>query len=580
MWALALLMLGAGVFITPTDWAGWFQHPNRPPDFESTRQGAVLLRVMLLISATALALAPLLLRRAAKHVARDATEMDDRDPISARVMVLVGLGLFIVGLLLAGSRWTESLWYDEIAPWMEYGRFGAGVVVGNYFDPSNHVLMTLLSQWTLELAPLLGGIEPAMRLPALLAYLATIPVMMALGAAAAGTRGGIIAGALTTCCPIIVLEGVEARGYAIMILAAAAMTWLWLKAERAAPNRSGWRWQVYAVVAALGIWAHVMTAFVPIGHALVMVFSIRRVPRDERAARLIGPMVGLGLGAVLTLTVYAPILPDFLELLRSGVLSAGEAFGETTPRLWGTEGVHGLLSLGGSWMWWAALPGLLLAGVGSAMSCRAAHRQRAGRALALALAGLPLMVLVVVLTGAWVYARFILFVMPGVLLALTLGVIAIMDGFAGNEERTATARLRPILAGVIAMGILGTLFMTELFTRPPRQPLREAVEQARANQPRGAGVLVIGLHHGVIRIYFPTPSEDPGWWFTTHAETGDSAGLEAMLTRHAPRTIIIQYPHLLTEPRREHLRGQGFTLVTVLPGWVDWGRGEVQIWRR
>ncbi|MHC4989879.1 MAG: hypothetical protein ACYTGC_02770, partial [Planctomycetota bacterium] len=101
--------------------------------------GARWWRGLLLVSAAALLLAPWLPADCpALHPAEGTpAEAPER---SGPLPLLV---ILAAALLLRTSRLGESLWYDEIAAWLQFGTGGPGFIVGNYFDPANHVAQTL-----------------------------------------------------------------------------------------------------------------------------------------------------------------------------------------------------------------------------------------------------------------------------------------------------------------------------------------------------------------------------------------------------------------------------------------------------
>lgn len=154
------------------------------------------------------------------------------------------------------------------------------------------------------------------------------------------------------------------------------------------------------------------------------------------------------------------------------------------------------------------------------------------------------------------YARFALFVIPGVILAMTIALDSLWK--------------RSRVIGVAALAILALASAADLLTRPPKQPLRDAVEFAMEEAAFPQEILAVGLNVGAIRIYAPD------LLFTTHA-TGDLAQLS---DEQAIRQVIVYYPHLLTREQEQALRDAGFALARTFAGWADWGRGDVQVWRR
>ncbi len=353
-WLTAPLLLAAfcavlAVAINTEQWADWFAHPARTPLPDVTRQGAALWRIMLVVAAIAMILIPLALTRLEPR-----TSPHRRPPRAAGSIDLwIVTGLIVLGLLVRATRLGESLWYDEIAAWLSFGIHGPGPIIGNLYEPANHVAHTLLSWCAVELFEPVLPSEIALRLPALLFSLGAIVGIYGLARRTLTRRATIIAGLLMAVLPVAVLEGVEARGYSMMICFSAWATWL-LVATRT--NDRAWLWCAYAGVCALGVWTHFVTAFVPIGHALWLLWRAMR--HKERAWAVRGALA-LIFAAVLTLTLYAPAIPDLLNARGIYVASSGDE-----PGLLGPEGWHALLQLGGSWYAWVAWPGLIALLVG------------------------------------------------------------------------------------------------------------------------------------------------------------------------------------------------------------------------
>lgn len=537
-----------GLALIPgSSWVEFFAHPSRTPVPDVTRQGANLWRVMLVASAVMTPLAFLALRRLSE--ARSCIPALESRPAARRERWVLP-GLIALGFALRAARLGEGLWYDEVAMWGTYVQHGPGVVVGNYFDPSNHVAYGVLLWASLAVFGDSLPLEWAFRLPALLFSLATIPAMWALVREVARPRAAILAAGLAAVLPVIVLEGVEARGYGMMIFFSAASTWALLRAARV--GVSGW-WLFYALLAAMGVWTHVVTAFVPLGHAAWLV--MRRLGGSSWCETFQGG-AAIALAGLWAITLHAPLLPDFLRLMTEQSAFARSA--EDQPSLFGPEGLHALLQLGGAWAWWAALPGLILLGLGMI----AAAGDRSARSLAAAAGlGLPLMILVVLVSGSWVYARFMLFAMPSAMVLIALGL-----DFLARRGASAFG-----LGVAIVLGVS----IADLATRPPKQPMREAVSHVAARHRPGDRVLAIDLFHEPIRVYLLNLLTDAPTQVTAHGRDD----FNIMLRSTSPDWVIVTYPHLLTPERTELLRSLGYGMDLSLPGWADWGRGEVRVYR-
>lgn len=548
---IALLVAGAcavAAGLVSTDrWATFFAHPQ--VDQAITLKGAQLWRGMLAFGAVAIVVAMLAIRALATGVEPELTTRSG----SSRWSLYAMTGLIVLGLLVRCTRLTESLWYDEIASWHTYngGTSGFGAVMGAFLDPINHTFHTLLNRFSVQWLAGDVVIEVAFRLPAMLFSLTTIPVMFGLGRAAVSERVGWIAALLAAIAPVCVLEGVEARGYAQMIFFSAAATWTLIEAMR---RGSPWLWLLYAVCCALGVWSHFVTAWIAIGHGAWLMWRFARVRQDR--SRCGQGMIALALGGVLAITLYAPLIPGLLAW-RSNFAAASP----DQPRIIGPEGLHALMQLGGAWTWKAAIVGLLAFGGGLIAAMRQgsddARRVQPHAVLSLSLVGIGLMLAVVAVSGTWLYARFMLFVMPGAMLAMAMGVDA--------------AWRKRIELGIAAMASIVVAGFVEVISLPPKQPLREAVEFVKQRMREGDRVLAVGVAHDVLRIYDYDMELNIANSFMLGRD------LEAKLETVQPRWVFVEYPLRVPADRYQVLAAHGYREVARLDGWADWGHGDVLI---
>jgi len=466
----------------------------------------------------------------------------DRPPRPAVPLAALS-GLLTAAVVLRAPRFTESLWYDEIAAWATHGTLGPGGIVGSFTEPSNHILHTLLSWCSVRLLEPAIGFELALRLPALVFSVLAVWATWSLATECLSRRGAVIAGALMAGLPVAILEGVEARGYSMMIFFSAVASRLLLVNLR---DERAWRWVLYAVACALGTWAHFVTAFVPIGHAAWLAW---RALREGSWRLTVRGWAAAGLAAAVTIALYAPALADLLAHRTMYTASRGDE-----PEILGIEGWHTLLQLGGSWAWWAAAPGLVLAGIGLAS---ARGNPRLADAAWATLLGLPVFIAVVAIAGSWTYARFSLFSLPGAVLVMAAGIDALWT--------------RHRLLGIGAAALLVISSASDLLTRPPKQPLRDAADDVREHMLPGDTILVVGIAHHVMDLYLA--DLEPAW------SPMHGIDLPAQLERR-PTWIIILYPRRVSPEHRALLAGLGYSLWRRFDGWVDWGAGDVEVWHR
>jgi hypothetical protein len=531
--AVSVAALAAVVLVATPTWVSWFTVPGLDPAprlATAIHDGAVLWRIMLVVSAVMLVGTPLLLTRMCPPAA--IPPVDAGGPDARERWIL--MGLIVAGLLVRAPRLVESLWYDEIAAWISYGRHGPGVIIGSYFDPSNHIGHTLLTWLSVELVPSAGA-EMSLRLPALLASLVSIVAVHGLVRRAGGPAAAIVAATLMAVLPVPVLEGVEARGYSMMICLAAVSSWSLLAAL---DRGTAWRWVVYAVLCAAGAWAHPLTVFVPVGHGIWLVWR-----------RSIPGLLSLVLAAVITVTLYAPVVPQVLAIRDTFTVS-----GDHQPTLLGPEGLHTLLQLGGAWYAWAALPGLVLLAIGFGAGIR---KTRLRETIAVSWLGLPVYLVVVIATQQWMYARFALFAIPGAMLLMATGLVAL------HQWRRPAA----LVAGAAVLAVS----IADLVVRPPKQPLRDAADFVAATG-EGQRVVVVGLHHQVFEVYAQ------GMNVTYSLQHGRD--LEERLRADTPFWVVLYYPESVADETLTLLEVLGFEQIAQFDGWVDWSNGDVLVYRR
>jgi hypothetical protein len=453
----------------------------------------------------------------------------------------------VMALLVRIPFLADSLWYDEIAAFVGYGLDGPWGAVTRYFSTANHVLASALEAVS---AAVLGVDEVSLRLPSLLAGTGTVLATAALAREAGGARLAAVAAGLVALMPTAVLPATEARGYALVTLFAALSSACLLRAMRGA--RFGWA--AYAAATALGTWSHLVFACLPAGHAAWLAWRAAAAARAGDGPGRGRALAGLGAvaaAAALAAVLYAPIASQV-----AGLRDDFRALDGNEPRLLGPEGLWMLLSLGGSWTWWASLAAAPLALAGAAAACGDA---RLRTALAVSLGGAAVALLFPTVLGSWMYARFLAFTVPGVAVLLAAGACAL------GARRAA--------AGWAAAALACAAWCGSLVAIGPRQQLREAVGIVARSRGPGDRCFAVGLPDDVHRWYADALGvEMPG--------SGPyGAGMAMHLADPAMRWCVLLYPRALAA-RRAELESAGFEVRARLPGWIDQGDGEVLVLRR
>jgi len=189
-------------------------------------------------------------------------------------------------LLLA----RRSLWLDEVAS-VGFARLnGHDFLRVLWQREANMTAFYLLLRPVLHL----GDTEFWVRLPAVVAGVAAIPVMFALGETLFDRRLGLLAALLVSLNACHVAFSQEARGYSLAVLFTALSSLLFLKAVEA----PSWRtWLLYAVVSAIAVYSHFFAGFVLMAQALSLLALPRRM----------APWRSFLAAAVLTGVLIAPL---------------------------------------------------------------------------------------------------------------------------------------------------------------------------------------------------------------------------------------------------------------------------------
>ena len=551
-WLAGVGLLGLALIPTQA-WTNWFLHPLITLDGIPRQElitGVALLRIMLPISGLGWIAWTLNL-----HVPqRQADPTRENSGFTGR-WIVAGAMLLMAGTALRLPLLDDGLWYDEIASFWYYGQFGPGPIFGNMFTPANHTLQTLGS-WSSMVASG-GSLEPAViRLPALILGLATIWPMSMLARDTFQNRAFLLLSiALLLICPIAILESTEARGYAFMLFfgtSGSALLLRYLLTGRTALL------SFYAVVTTLGIWSHLVTVVVPMGHAVFLIGTIvltRKNVTVVRGRAWCG-LFALTLAGVTTITALAPVIPELLN--DSKTFSAHTS---DQPDLFGREGHSGLLGLGGAWSLFGGLTGLILLCTG----CVAMVRDRALRG-PLLITGLPLVVALMLVSGlgTWVYARFLVF-------GLTFTILGIAAGL-----HLLWFRSRLVAALATALLLIG--WGGDLITRYqiPRQPIREIMSAIPSD---GREIGFIGITDlGIVLSWYANdpnrvvelpPTDDA----KMAAELSPDVGwiVIAYPSRSIPETDLDMLKRELSTSGSDMSRTvvEGFVVRELKDGWID-----------
>lgn len=266
----------------------------------------------------------------------------------------------------------------------------------------------------------LGDDETTIRLPSLLLGTGGVPLTYFLGREVAGRMAGLLAAATMALSPLAIFFSTEARTYATVLFLVPLSTLALLRAVET--RRAAW-WSLYAVAAALALYAH-YTAVAPVAaQAAWALWHERASPRRALIAH-----VAIAL-------VYLPWLPQLLGQDRSGGTAQIEAIrplslesvGDAAGRLMVGHQLVGLGEIPGPFFAWLFGAAVVVLAAGVALSRGNANAERSlGRVGLLVLLALstPAAALVYSLVGNDIFtARNLLASLPALVVLLALLVV-------------------------------------------------------------------------------------------------------------------------------------------------------------
>lgn len=218
-----------------------------------------------------------------------------RAGLTLRTRLLLA-AIVVVGLLLRLASYRNALFGDELSTYFVVRGHGLQRMV--WIIRSEQEQTPPLYFVTAWLAAKLGGGVETLRLPSLLAGLAAIPVVHALGVRTVGRRAGLVAAALVALSPFLIFYSTEARSYSLLMTLGLVSTYALVRALES--GRVRW-WGLYAAASSAVMYTHYTGAFLLAGQAVWALASHRRAWR---------PLMIANAAAALA---FLPWLPGYRE---------------------------------------------------------------------------------------------------------------------------------------------------------------------------------------------------------------------------------------------------------------------------
>ena len=474
------------------------------------------------------------------------------------VNAMEGARTLLVAMVVAaaGLRLLElsgDLWLDEIYTLVEFVRLPLASLLTSYDNDNQHLLYSALARVSTQM---FGEGPAALRLPAVLFGLASLPALFRLGRLLFGASPALLATALLAFSYHHVWFSQNARGYTGLLFASLLATELFLRGVW----RGRWTtWIGYAATVALGMAVHLTMVFVAAAHGLAALFLAWRAGSDSPGR--LRPVAALALAGLFSFQAHALLLPQLVEFFtRPGAGTIQAEIVWKNPIWLVAEAVRGL----GFGLAFGSLGVVAAGALGGAGLWRAARRDPLSTALFVLpalLGGAALLIL-----GRNLWPRFFFNSFGFAALLAVSGAWA-----AGEwvERRGGTWSRRP--AGVAIAGLLVLLSATMLprVYDHPKQDFSGARDFVLAERAPGERIVAVGLAADAYGRYYA-----PAW---PRADSVDE--LRALQSRADATWVLYTLPtHLrATQPALADLLDSEFEAVRVFPGTL--GDGAVIVRR-
>src|SRR4051794_165471 len=242
-----------------------------------------------------------------------------RTPSGRTATILVVSGITLVALVLRVAAFRGSFMGDELFTHEIATRPGlGGVLAGVRSDLEITPPLFFFVAWAFQK---LGDPLVWLRVPSLLAGVATVPLIYVLGVRTVGRRAAIIGAALFALSPMATFYATEARAYSVMMLLVVLSTLALLRAMDT--NDARW-WVVLALLDAAAMYTHYTCVFVLVTQASWALFTRRDLVR---------PLLVAPGAAVLLFLPWVPSLLDDQNAPPEKLIEKLHPFGVTNAWL-------------------------------------------------------------------------------------------------------------------------------------------------------------------------------------------------------------------------------------------------------
>lgn len=233
-----------------------------------------------------------------------------RDCKTGRHDYLILAGILLLALILRVWGLNASLWYDEIATWVQIIDSSLLDIIASYPSNNNHPFFSFFAKISLNI---FGASEWAFRLPAALFGIASVPVAYLFARNVVSRPEALATAAIMALSYHLIWFSQNARGYTMMLVFALICT-LTLNCAVKGSERTKSYYTIYAVSLTLAAYTHLTMVLFGIAQAIcVLGYYVLSQPfRQLPKAFFPASFTFLG-AAFVTIILYSPMIGDVIN---------------------------------------------------------------------------------------------------------------------------------------------------------------------------------------------------------------------------------------------------------------------------
>lgn len=402
-----------------------------------------------------------------------------RMPIGMLVLLLVAFGLRVI-LLDASSFWLDEMIQVKLAATPLRAGFLTNVFTHAHVPVDILITKTLLK---------LGHQDFWLRLSAAFAGTLSVAVFYRLARDYLPAPAPLLAALLLTLAPLALGYNREVRPYSTLVLLALCSILFFLRALE-----EPWYWPLFVVSMVLTLHTHLFAMALLPSFAIYLLVIKVLVTRQRRWTQVLPGLISLA--GVVVVFLLSPLTPNYVGRVMQLVLQSG--VGGTVQQATVAKTVFGFPSLatllvklpadlGGIWP--GGWPAVALAGLGIY------QLRRQPRFLLFVLLWLVLPVVTVLFVLArqnhWYNGRYIIYSLPALLLLMTGGMLALMEGLSTLGRHLQWRRASQVLPLVVpALVVIGLAPGLPASITPENENWRALGAYLQANYDPGTLVVV------------------------------------------------------------------------------------------